>query len=274
MAVDFKKRSRVAILGCSHTDSQILTLKGEEPYSEPRRNTWAVQLSQAFPHLQIDCYARAGHGLDYQDLCLKHIITQHNYDAVIIQLTTEFRGTVPLRTLDDEAHFMSVMWNGHNFTQYNLISPKVVYSIGYMMEENKKRNDAWNTPSHEWNSSTSPIRDIWQDHILGNNYNSFQSRKYCDMLPYYAQLQPNLMWFQWDEFTWQKGDHKHLRGTHQNIFAEPLMAHDWAEKELNYTSSDRYTLKNDDHLNDEGNARLLKEYILSSKIGTVLGQLK
>ena len=181
---------------------------------------------------------------------------------------------MPLRTLDDEAHFMSVMWNGHNFTQYNLISPKVVYSIGYMMEENKKRNDAWNTPSHEWDSSTSPIRDIWQDHILGNNYNSFQSRKYCDMLPYYAQLQPNLMWFQWDEFTWQKGDHKHLRGTHQNIFAEPLMAHDWAEKELNYTSSDRYTLKNDDHLNDEGNARLLKEYILSSKIGTVLSQLK
>ena len=87
MAVDFKKRSRVAILGCSHTDSQILTLKGEEPYSEPRRNTWAVQLSQAFPHLQIDCYARAGHGLDYQDLCLKHIITPVSYTHLTLPTT-------------------------------------------------------------------------------------------------------------------------------------------------------------------------------------------
>ena len=271
MTVEFNKRPRVAVLGCSHTDSQILT---DQTQSAPRRNTWAVQLSEAFPHLHIDCYARAGHGLDYQDLCLKHIITQNDYDAVIIQLTTEHRGTVPLRTLDDEAHFMSVTWKGHNFTQHNLMSPKVVYSIGYMMEENKQRNDAWNTPSHEWDSSKSPIRDLWQNHILGNNYNSFQSRKYCDMLPYYAQLQSNLMWFQWDEFTWQKGANTHLRGTCQNIFDEPLMAHDWAEKELNYTQSDRYTLENDDHLNDEGNARLLNEYILSSKIGELLHTLK
>ena len=271
MAVDFKKTSRIAILGCSHTDTHIPWDMMHQTHATPVRMTWAVQLSQAFPHLHIDCYARAGHGLDYQDLCLKHIITQNDHDAVIIQLTTEHRGTVPLRTLDDEAHFMSVTWKGHNFTQHNLMSPKVVYSIGYMMEENKQRNDAWNTPSHEWDSSKSPIRDLWQNHILGNNYNSFQSRKYCDMLPHYARLQPNLMWFQWDAFSWQSDDQ---HGETQNIFNKHCSAHDWAEKELNYTTSDRYTLKNDDHLNDEGNARLLNDYILSSKIGAVLNQLK
>ena len=91
------------------------------------------------------------------------------------------------------------------------------------------------------------------------------------MLPYYAQLQPNLMWFQWDAFSWQQGDQK---GAVQNILDQHCSAHDWAEKELNYMSSDRYTLKNDDHLNDEGNARLLNDYILSSKIGELLHTLK
>tara|TARA_B100001057_G_scaffold452031_1_gene495611 strand:+ start:126 stop:866 length:741 start_codon:yes stop_codon:yes gene_type:complete len=242
-----------------------------QTHATPVRMTWAVQLSQAFPHLQIDCYARSGHGLDYQDLCLKHIITQQNYDAVIIQLTTEHRGTVPLRTLDDEARFESVDWQGNNFTQYNLMSPKIVYSIGFMREENQqKERIGWNTSSNKWNSSKSPIRDLWQNNIIGNTYNSFQSRKYCDMLPYYSQLQPNLMWFQWDAFSWQDDDH---RGQIQNIHDQYCSAHDWAEKELNYTTSDRYTLENDDHLNDEGNARLLNEYILPSKIGTVLREL-
>lgn len=269
MTVDFKRTPRVAVLGCSHTDSHIHWDSPER--ASPQRMTWAVQLSQAFPRIQIDCYARAGHGHDYQELCLKHIITQHQYDAVIIQLTTEHRGTVPLRTLDDEAQFVSVNWHKQNFTQYNLLSPKIVYSIGYMMEENKKRNDAWSTPSKDWDSSKSPIRDIWQNHIIGNNYNSYTTRTYCDMLPYYAQLQPNLMWFQWDAFSWQQGDQK---GSVQNILDQHCSAHDWAEKELNYMSSDRYTLKNDDHLNDEGNARLLNDYILSSKIGELLHTLK
>ena len=271
MTVDFKKIPRVAVLGCSHTDSHIKWNDHLQESVEELRHTWSVQLSEAFPHIHFDCYARAGHGHDYQELCLKHIITQHDYDAVIIQLTTEHRGTVPLRTLDDEARFESVNWQGHNFTQYNLMSPKIVYSIGYMMEENKPRTDEWTTPTAQWRKSKSPIKKIWQDHILGNNYNSFITRTYCDMLPYYSQLQPNLMWFQWDAFSWQQGDQK---GEIQNIHDEHCSVHQFAEKSMNYMSSDRYTLKNDDHLNDEGNAILLNDYILSSKIGELLHTLK
>ena len=259
MAVNFNKKPRVAVLGCSHTDSHIpWDISLPHP---PSRRTWAVQLSEQFPAIQIDCYARAGHGHDYQELCLKHIITQQCYDAVIIQLTTEHRGTVPLRTLDDEARFVSVRWPGKCFLQYNLMSPKIVYSIGYMRAENTYTDDEWNTP----------IKDLWENHIIGNNYNSFVTKTYCDMLPYYAQLQPNLMWFQWTPFSWQQDDQK---GAVQNIHDQHCSAHDWAENELNYIDSDRYTLKNDDHLNDEGNARLLNDYILSSKIGAVLNQLK
>ena len=207
MTVEFNKRPRVAVLGCSHTDSHIPS-DITQPHP-PSRRTWAVQLCEQFPNIQIDCYAKAGHGNDYQELCLKHVITQQCYDAVIIQLTSEYRGTMPLRTLDDEAHFVSVRWPGKCFLQYNLVSPKVVYSTGYLSEENQHvgmRDDSWNLSARDWDSSKSPIKKIWEKHIVGNNYNSFVSRTYCDMLPYYAQIQQNLMWFQWMPFSWQR-DH-------------------------------------------------------------------
>lgn len=76
----------VAILGCSH--SAIRTCD----------KVWTKILADKNPNLQIDNFAKSGHGHLYMDMVLKHIMyeSETKYDWIIVQLSGNSRWHQPI----------------------------------------------------------------------------------------------------------------------------------------------------------------------------------
>lgn len=83
---------RVAIIGCSHSDSQ----QGDQT---PDKIGWAEQLAISFPSIEFHSFARMGHGALWYDFVLKHLVDKYEdyFDCIIVQLTAKGRWIFPLR---------------------------------------------------------------------------------------------------------------------------------------------------------------------------------
>ena len=276
------KKPQVAIIGCSHSDP-IMMKDNSDEYHAPIRDNWVLQMAKIFPTIQFHNYSRGGHGHDYQDMCLKYCMINYNYDMIIVQLTGDQRGIVPLGTVDDTVEFFSVEHKQNpfieNYVHYSLNSPKIIYSSSYLTENGRRKWDRTTNLQLPWGTNKrqkmayKQLEPFWQKHMIGNTWNPWCSKLFAESLKLWLKINPYLYWFQWDRWTSQTSEQE---GEYSNI--EKTSVNRWCASEFgeDYRDSDNdtYTYNKDDHLNSKGNKYFLNNYILKSPIGDRLQQLK
>lgn len=118
---------KVAVIGCSHTDlyvpPRIKIPEGLHEVSDNDSFSWLWHTSQANKDIDFDCYAMGGAGSIYFDAVLKHIVQNKlNYDACILQLTSESRWLLPFN------HDKNVTWS-HSPLTANLNACDTFFSL-------------------------------------------------------------------------------------------------------------------------------------------------
>ena len=253
-------KNKVAIIGCSHSDPGFVESKPETPHIlTPRKINWVMQMSRQYPTIQFDNYALGGHGHDYQDMALKHCITQGDYGMIVVQLTGDHRGTIPVKSLDSLPKFQAYRHKHSsfvdNYTHYTIDSPRIAYGVNY-------RKNMYTSPD-----TALKIKAFWDMNIIGNNWNTWISQMFVDSLTQWHKLMPTLYWFQWVNWPSQTVTHQ---SNIMDISINEWCKNQWGE---DYVGNSTYTM-DDDHLNDWANSELLNKLLLKTSIQHTLNQLK
>lgn len=233
-------RKRVAIVGGSHSDPNVIcsNLAIEDGIG---RYNYAVLLAEKYPDIDFHVFARGAHGVDYIDLCLKHIINSQQFDLVLLDVVTMRRFMMPLNDIV-KPHFVEhKIYN--NLTQVHLVSNRLTVSIS-----TKKHFTS------ELNEVEDPIKlsTLWE-HTRVGSLSDIQVKEFVDFLPQYAKLIPIVYWTYEGR---QNITSCNFAMTGQEYMINKLGKHTLEEQYTSDTS----------HLNKEGSTILLNEYLLSNDI--------
>lgn len=223
---------RIAIIGCSHSDSEYVP------------NNWAVQLAKRHPNIQFDNYSTVGAGQLDIDVTLKHFVKFNiEYDKVLVQFSGNNRWIVPSVGVSTDFEMPFLEWKrSSNYSVYRLDVPRARTSRIYTREELKGIAKGF------WSEGrVRPEDDEWVEDQ--NSYNVGFAHYFSDLL---MNTMEKIYPYEFKYWT--------FRPSHNNNIGQELCIHDWFMKNYKEDYISKFT---DDtlHLNAEGNTILLNEYL-------------
>ena len=249
---------KVAVLGCSHTDLNLTDPNLKSPARTPNTfYSWLWHASEDNPNIHFDCYARSSQGSLYFDLCLKNII-QKDYDACIVQLTTDKRWILPTRknkiVVDPSTH--DQIWESKhptdNLTEYKLVPNHVALMTDHWANRvsDPKLQRRFSKQSNFFLESTQTI-------FPQNNLPDYYSELFTNTL----ETMYGNFFKQFHYFTmWNHDSHANNLGINKTGF-------DWMFNEFGKKYVVQKLFTNDWHWNYEGSKifhdKFIKPYIIS-----------
>jgi len=223
---------KVAILGCSHSDTMFV------------RDNWVEQLSRKYPDIQFDNYSIVGGGQLDIDCILKHFVKfKMQFDKVIVQFSGNNRWIIPSQGVwrDFEDPYDRVELS-NNLHCYRLDVPRARSSRIFTKDELKGIAKGFWSEGHVHVDNFRV--DDWACRVgFGHYYSDLVHNTMAEIYPY-----DFLYW------TWRQLDFW------ANNLGHDICAHDWFLKNHKKQYTEEWT---DDtlHLTPEGNRVLLEEYL-------------
>ncbi len=258
----------VAVIGCS------FTAHDQPGHRYPEKwNSWSQYIPQDFPDVEVHNYACSAMACNYFDVILKGLVNfkHYKYDAVIIQLSSSTRWSLPLDTPVEDYMRYNDFWNTEIDPLEDLLV--VEHEIPTNIPRYKHMIDLSSLITFGGNvNGKANITGIRHKDVLDTDQLQYLNNLVQGGLPlasifYYNFIKTLPMYEKYFDKVFYYSHLPTSDNTVSNNIGRELDIIPWIEKFPKYI--DRFTNAPDDpgHLNSTGNKLLYNDYIMKSAIG-------